>query len=100
MNVFIRELKANRKALMIWSVCMVLFVLSGMSKYTAYSAGGASVDVFDKIPKTLKAILGIASFDVTKMNGFFAFLFPYLEITTAIHAVLLGNTIIAKEERD
>ncbi|HEX2927464.1 MAG TPA: ABC transporter, partial [Ruminiclostridium sp.] len=50
MNIFIRELKANRKALIIWSVCMFLFVLSGMAKYTAYSSGGATGDVFEKMP--------------------------------------------------
>lgn len=100
MNIYIRELKANRKALIIWSVCMLLLVLSGMSKYLAYSGGSASSDVFAKMPDTLKAILGISSLDVTVMSGFFAFLFPYIEITAAIHAVLLGNGIIAKEERD
>lgn len=99
MNIFIRELKANRKALIIWCVCMFLLVLSGMAKYTAYS-GGVNNDVFEKMPYTMKALLGIGSFDVTVVSGFFAFLFPYLEITAAIHAVLLGSGIIAKEERD
>lgn len=100
MNIFLRELRANRKALIIWSVCMFLLVLSGMSKYTVYSSGGASSEVFSKMPYSMKALLGIGSFDVTTMSGFFAFLFPYLELTAAIHAVLLGSGIIAKEERD
>jgi len=100
MNIFIKELKANRKALIIWSVCMFLLVMSGMGKYTAYSTGGASSDVFDKIPHTMKVLLGLGDFEVTKISGFFAFLFPYIEITAAIHAALLGSSIIAKEERD
>ncbi len=100
MNIFIREMKANRKALIIWCVSMALLVLSGMSKYTAYSAGGVSSDVFDKLPYTMKALMGMGSFQVTEMSGFFAFLFSYIEITAAIHAALLGNGIIAKEERD
>lgn len=100
MNVFIRELKANRKALIIWSVSMFLLVMSGMGKYTAYSAGGASADVFDKIPHTMKVLFGFGNFEVTKLSGFFAFLFPYIELTAAIHAVLLGSSMLAKEERD
>lgn len=100
MNIFLRELKANRKALIIWSICMFLGVLSGMGKYTAYSSGGASSEVFDKMPHTMRALLGMGSFDVTTMSGFFAMLFLYLEFTVAIHAVLLGSGIIAKEERD
>ena len=79
---------------------MFLGVLSGMSKYTAYSSGGASSEVFSKLPFTMKALLGIGTFDVTKMSGFFAFLFLYIEVGVAIHAALLGAGIIAKEERD
>ncbi|MBM6997406.1 ABC transporter permease subunit [Paenibacillus sp. DXFW5] len=100
MNIFRRELRAHRKGLIIWGVCLFLLVVSGMSKYSAYSAGGASSEVFDALPQTMKALLGIGSFDVTQMSGFFAMLFLYIELTVAIHAVLLGSGIIAKEERD
>ncbi len=100
MNIFIRELKAHRKALIIWSVCMALLILSGMGKYTAYSAGGTDVDVFSELPKSLKAALGMGTLDVTTMSGYFAMLFIYIELITAIHAVILGNGIIAKEEQD
>ncbi|MDD9150338.1 ABC transporter permease subunit [Sporolactobacillus sp. CQH2019] len=100
MNIFLRELKANRKALIIWSICMVLGVLSGMSKYTAYSSNGQNNALFNSMPYSLKALIGIGSFDVTKMSGYFAMLFLYIELTVAIHAILLGAGIIAKEERD
>ncbi|MDT8719354.1 ABC transporter permease subunit [Clostridium sp. 19966] len=99
MNIFFRELKANAKALIIWSICMFLFVLSGMGKYTAYSSG-ANNDIFNKMPHTIKALFGFGAFDVTSMSGFFAFLFSYIVLTTAIHAALIGSGIIAKEERD
>jgi ABC-2 type transport system permease protein len=78
---------------------MFLGVLSGMTKYTAYSSG-ANNDVFNKMPFTMKALFGFGSFDVTTISGFFAFLFTYLVVAAAIHAVLLGNGIVAKEERD
>jgi ABC-2 type transport system permease protein len=100
MNIFITELKANRKALIIWSICVALLIISGMGKYTAYATGGASSDVFDKLPNTMKVVLGLSGFEVTKLSGFYAFLFPYIEVTVAIHAALLGSSIIAKEERD
>lgn len=101
MNLFIRELKANQKALIIWSVCMALLVLSGLAKYTAYSSSGnTGNEVFDQLPNTLKILLGFSGFEVSKISSFYAFLFPYIEITTAIHAALIGSGIIAKEERD
>jgi len=79
---------------------MFLLVVSGMSKYTAYSSSGTNNEVFNKMPHTMKAILGIGSFDVTTISGFFALMFLYIELTAAIHAALLGSGIIAKEERD
>lgn len=100
MNVFIRELKANMKALIIWSICMILLVASGMAKYSAYTAGGQNSKIFIDLPRTVKALLGMGSFDVTTMSGYFAMLFLYIELAVAIHAVLLGSGIIAKEERD
>jgi ABC-2 type transport system permease protein len=100
MNIFLRELKANRKSLIIWSICMFLLIVSGMAKYTAYSSGGVSAAVFTDMPRSIKAMLGFGPFDVTKASGFFAFLFVYIELTVAIHAALLGAGIIAKEESD
>lgn len=100
MNIFIRELKANRKALIIWCVCMALGVLSGMAKYTAYSSSEASSQALKDLPQSMKALLGMGSFDVTTMSGFFAFLFLYIAVAAALHAALLGSGIIAKEERD
>mgnify|MGYP000882743856 CR=1 FL=1 len=65
---------------------MFLLVVSGMSKYTAYSSSGTNNEVFNKMPHTMKAILGIGSFDVTTISGFFALMFLYIELTAAIHA--------------
>lgn len=100
MNIFWRELKANRKSLIIWCVCMVLTVFSGMAKYAGYSAGGESSAALKDLPQSMKALFGMNSFDVTTISGFFAFLFLYLAVAAAIHAALLGSGIIAKEERD
>lgn len=34
MNVFLRELKANRKAILFWSIGMFLLVATGIAKYS------------------------------------------------------------------
>lgn len=100
MNIFFREMKANRKALIIWCACMIIGVISGMAKYTAYSSGGTSSQVIKDLPQSIKALFGMGSLDVTTMSGFFAFLFLYLAVAAAIHAAILGSGILAKEERD
>lgn len=100
MNIFFREMKANRRALIIWCACMIVVVLSGMAKYTAYSSGEASSQVIKDLPQSVKALLGMGTLDVTTMSGFFALLFLYIAVAAAIHAAILGSGILAKEERD
>ena len=101
MNIFIREMKAHRKSIVLWSIGMFFMIVSGMAKYTAYSGSGQSMnEILSKMPKTLKAVLGFGNFDVTKASGFYGLMYLYLLIMVAIHAVMLGSNIIAKEERD
>lgn len=101
MNIFIQEMRAHRKSLIIWSIGMLFMIIGGMGKYSAYAGSGQSItDLVADMPKTLKAVLGFGNFDVTKASGFFGMLFLYLLIMTTIHASMLGANIISKEERD
>ncbi|MBK5210975.1 MAG: ABC transporter permease subunit [Coriobacteriia bacterium] len=99
MSIFLRELRTNLKPLILWSVGMILLVLTGMADYSALSSTALSGSLIKDIPASIRALFGFGSFDVTKMSGYFAFLFLYLEITVAFHGVTLGAGIIAKEER-
>lgn len=102
MNIFLREMKAHRKSLIIWCVCMFVFVLAGMGKYEAYSAAGGleMKKLLSSMPDMMKALLGFGNLDPTTPGGYFGMLYSYVLITTAIHAVILGSGIISKEERD
>lgn len=101
MNVFIREMKANTKSLIIWGIAIVLMIASSMGKYVSLSLSGQSVnDLMGQMPNSLKAIMGLGTFDLSTASGYFGVLFIYLAVMTTIHAVLLGANIISKEERD
>lgn len=101
MNIFIRELRAHRKSLIIWSIVMLFMIVSGMGKYSAYVGSGQSItNLMETMPKSMKAILGFGNFDVTKASGFYGLLYLYLVILATIHSSMLGANIIAKEERD
>lgn len=101
MNVFMREMKANRKALIIWCIGVFLMVASGMGKYAGFSGSGQSInDLLAQMPQSLKAIMGMGTFDLTTATGFYGVLFIYLAMMATIHATMLGADIISKEERD
>jgi ABC-2 type transport system permease protein len=101
MNIFLKELKSYRKALIFWSIGVFLMVASGMGKYAAYSSSGQSInDLMADLPKSLKAVMGFGDGDLSKVSGYYSLLFLYLLLMATIHASMLGATIIAKEERD
>lgn len=87
--------------MILWGVGLLFIVVSGMSKYDTMKSTGRSVnEIFGAMPKSLQAIFGLTSLDLTTITGYFGMLFSYLVLMAAIHAVLLGSTMIAKEERD
>lgn len=101
MNIFLRELKAHRKSLIIWSIAIFFMIVSSIGKYTAYAETGQSMnELLSQVPSSIKAVLGMGSFDLTKISGFYGMLYLYLLLMATIHASLLGADIIAKEERD
>ncbi len=101
MNIFWRELKYSRKSMIWWCVGILFMVVSGMSKYGTMKSSGQSVnEIFAAMPKSLQAIFGLSSLDLSTSMGFYGMLFSYLVLMATIHAVMLGANIIAKEERD
>lgn len=101
MNIFMREMKAYRKSLIIWCIASILMVVAGMSKYSALGASGQSInDVVSKMPKSLQVVIGVGTLDLSKASGYYGVLFLYLAIMATVHAAILGSNIISKEEGD
>ncbi|TCO79806.1 ABC transporter permease subunit [Marinisporobacter balticus] len=101
MNIFTREMKANRKPLILWGISIVAMISGGMGKFAAYTNSGESInDMLDILPKSLLNVYGISSFDLSTAIGFYGVLFLYLILIATVYAVMLGANIIAKEEKD
>jgi ABC-2 type transport system permease protein len=100
MNILIRELKANRRSLLIWGVIVVLFVLVGVSKFSAYYNNPEMLSVLNGLPPAVRAVLDVNAFNLTTVTGFFGIMFAYCALLLCIAAAMWGSDIIAKEERD
>ncbi|MED1469158.1 ABC transporter permease subunit [Bacillus salipaludis] len=102
MNLFLREMKANRKSLIIWCFGILFMVVAGMGKYEGYSSSsGQSInELMASMPKSLQAMMGVGELDFSTPIGFYGMLFAYLLLMAAIQALMIGANIIAKEERD
>lgn len=101
MNIFLREMKANRKALIIWCVSVFLLVAMGMVKYAGLAQSGDAInDMMNQLPEAMKAIFGLGTLNLTEVSGYYGVFFLYFLLMGTTHAAMLGANIIAKEERD
>jgi ABC-2 type transport system permease protein len=100
MNIFARELKANLKSLLIWGVIVILIVMVGVSKFSAYYGNPEMLKILDAMPPAMLAAFSLQAFNLTTVSGFFGVMFSYLALLLSIAAAMWGSDIISKEERD
>ena len=100
MNIFKHELKANLKSLVIWSVIMILLILVGTSKFSAYYNNPEMLAFLNSLPPAVIDAMSLTSFNLTTVTGFYGLMFLYFGLLGAIAAAMWGSDIISKEERD
>ncbi|MEN8241456.1 MAG: ABC transporter permease subunit [Chloroflexota bacterium] len=100
MNIFLRELKANFKSLLIWIGIAILFSWIGFSKFSAYYENPELLAILDGLPPGLLAAFNMNAFNLTTLSGFFGVMFAYFGLMLSISAAMWGSDIISKEERD
>jgi ABC-2 type transport system permease protein len=99
-NIVFRELRANLKSLLIWSGIVILFSITGYGKFTAYYNNPEMLQVLNSFPPQVIDALGMSSFNLTTVSGFYGIMVVYTSLMLAIAAVMWGTGVIAKEERD
>jgi len=99
-NIFIRELRANFKSLLIWSGITILFSMVGFSKFSAFYQNPDLLVVLDSMPPSLLQALNMNAFNLTSVTGFFGIMVIYFSLILTISAAMWGSDIISKEERD
>ena len=100
MNIFVRELKANLKSLLIWSGIMVLLIILAVAKYSAYAGDPEMLKMMNSLPPAMLVALNMRAFNLTTLSGFYGVMFIYFGLLGAIAAALWGSDSISKEERD
>ncbi|MBC7231679.1 MAG: ABC transporter permease subunit [Chloroflexi bacterium] len=100
MNIFVQELRANLKSLLIWGVIVVLFIALGSSKFSAYAGNPEMLAILGSMPQALLDAFNMRAFNLTTITGFFGVMFTYFALILSIAAAMWGSDIISKEERD
>jgi ABC-2 type transport system permease protein len=100
MNILKRELRANFKSLIIWSIIVLLFITVGFSKFSAYEGNPELLAILDEMPPAMLEAFNFNAFNLTTITGFFGVMFTYFALILSISAAMWGTDIITKEERD
>jgi ABC-2 type transport system permease protein len=99
-NIFLRELRANLKSLLIWSGIIVLLIVLAVAKYSAFAADPSMIKMLDSMPPAMLDALSMRGFNLTTLSGFYGVMFIYFGLMAAIAAAMWGSDSISKEERD
>ncbi len=100
MNIFLRELKANFKSLIIWSVIILILIIIAVAKFAAFSGNEEMLSILDAFPPGFLDAFSMRAFNLTTLSGFFGVMFIFFGLMGAIAASMWGSEIISKEERD
>ncbi len=100
MNIIVRELRSNLKSLLIWSGSLIAVIVMMLSEFSAYYNNPEMAQIMESMPKALMDAFSMSNANLTTVSGFISITVIYVNLMLGIFAVLLGNSIIAKEERD
>jgi len=100
MRIYLRELKANFKSLLIYTGVVGFFVVVGFQKFSAYVENPEILEVLDSMPAAMLESFNMNAFNLTTVEGFFGVMYAFVALIMGIAAVMWGSEIISKEERD
>ena len=100
MRIYLRELKANFKSLLIYCGITLFFLTVGFAKFSGYADNPELLAVMDGLPDAMLDAFSMNAFNLTTVEGFFGVMFVFIGLILSIAAVMWGSDIIAKEERD
>lgn len=96
-----KELKENRRNLLIWIGAMLGMVAIGAAEYSVVvESGDAIMELFESLPEVLAVGFGVDSIPVHTPVGYYIMMYLWYCIIAFTHAAVLGATIISKEERN
>lgn len=100
LRIIRRELRANMKSLLIWSVSVIVIIALMMSEFAAYYDNPDMAAIMDSLPQPIMDAFSLNADNLTTVIGFTAMASMYLLIAVGLFGALQGANILAKEERD
>lgn len=101
MNMYLHELKSNRKSTIIWVAALIGSLALFLSFFPSLAHDTAQYkQVLEGYPKELRKAIGLSVDSLTTLLGFYSYIFVYIKLCGAIQAMMLGLSIVSKETRE
>ncbi|OCA83253.1 ABC transporter permease [Bacillus sp. FJAT-27225] len=98
MNLFLHELKAYKKSILIWALSMAGLAVLYISMFSSMVREiDAYKNVLASMPEAMRKALGIYVDSIASLEGYYSFVFVYIILCGAIQAMNLGLGIVSKE---
>ena len=97
MNIIKRELKANLKVLIIWSIVISAILAMAAAEFNAFKNVANVDEMLNAFPREMRDAF---SFDVIRFDqpqGYYSYMGQYFMMMAVIFATLSGTKILSKE---
>lgn len=99
MNIIKRELRANLKAFIIWTISLTFVLYASSAEFGVFKDSPEIIEAMTQFDDMLRAIGGSIANMLTP-EGYLSLMSIYLYLPASIYGALLGSSIISKEEKD
>lgn len=101
MNIFVHELKAYRKSIIIWAGSMTLLAVVYIFLFKGLGNDVENFKAFlSNMPDVIKKSFNLLIDSISTLEGFYSFVFSFVVLCGAIQAMNLGTAIVSKEVSD
>jgi ABC-2 type transport system permease protein len=98
-EIFFRELRAHRRALIGWTLAIAVLLVMVISIQPTMAQKGSALEAkLEVLPDAMKKLFGLQGLDFTRPGGYLAVNFLYVTLTAPLSAAILGANLVAKEE--
>ncbi len=100
-NIYLHELRARLKSVLIWSLAIACLVVFFFSLFTAFADQAALMnEVLAKFPPQMRAAFGLDNMDLATALGYYSFLFLFVQLCLAVQAANYGFGLVSIEENE
>lgn len=94
-----RELKANRKSLLIWIIGCSLMMTLSLSMFPSFASQGAELEeLMATFPEEMLKAINADKLDFSNPVEYFGYIYQYILLAAGIMSMLIGISALAKEE--